>query len=319
MPVYLKKNFDIFMKKVKEANSSFERVKTSSLRPLINILQDVKCSSQLVSTQLRKLPAAKQQKYWSALLHLRQNFPQLPLIPMLGGTSLKKLNAAKFVRNTTLPAHWTDDFSGQAGANKLCKKQGYGDDAPFLFEREIASQSNAFLNKSLEHYIFENRATVAGVLIHMGQKVSEMDNLVEGVSHTEHIISVINALAGVNAPLCVLLQNTDTVCAQLREPVSRCNTTTVIEKKGHMGGQKAEFQEFVSGKTIIMMGYDGDVCVAANTFGSDELMHTTVGLQSKGRLVTPIINLADVVTSRAVLVTGAKLSKVDKWGVLHNT
>jgi hypothetical protein len=64
---------------------------------------------------------------------------------------------------------------------------------------------------------------------------------------------------------------------------------------------------------MIMMGYDGDVCVGANSFGTGETMPLN------GKLVVPVISQANIVTSRAVLVTRGLLNKVDKWGVLSKT
>ncbi|NOQ64080.1 MAG: hypothetical protein GQ582_06170 [Methyloprofundus sp.] len=316
MASYPKKDLGIFMTKVNKANTHFT-LKRSSLKSLMAILGAQAGTAEQVAAALRAIVMAKQQKYWEALLYLRETYPQLPIIQLQGGSNLKKLNAAKFRRNQNLPTHWNEDFSGREGANKLAKKKGFGNDAPFLYEKEIASESNAFIGKSLEHYIYENKTTVVGVLIHMGSHVPAMDELVEGISHTAHLNSVLGALAKANAPLCVLLQNTQIVCGELLTAVTACNPTTIIEKKGHMGGQQQEFQEHVKDKTVIMMGFDGDVCVAANSFGSNEILHAEG--DRKGRLVVPIINLADIVTSRAVLVTSGTLNKVEKWGVLRYT
>ncbi len=313
MAIYPAENLKIFMAKVTAANSHFERKKTSSLRVLIDLLLDPKGAAHTVGAVLRQISVAKQKKYWQALLYLRQTYPALPIIALQGGSNLGKLNAAKFEKNLVLPASWNEDFSGGPGANKLMKKVGYGEDAPYQFQREIAANSNAFINKTLEQYIYENSATVGGVLIHMGSHVDSLDYLVGGVSHCNHLISVIEALAVANAPLCILLQNTDTVCGSLRAAVAKCTTTVVREGTGHMGGKNDAFQLFVQSKTtMIMMGYDGDVCVGANSFGTGELT-------AAGKLVVPVIHQANIVTSRAVLVTNGVLNKVDKWGVLLGT
>ena len=321
MPAYPKPNLDAFMQHVNAANSHFDRVRASSLRPLIAILKDNAGDAQKVRAALVNLSAAKQAKYWEALLYLRMTYnPAIPAITLAGGgAALGKRNAALFGRNAQLPAQWATDFQGQAGAQKLFSR------APAV-DAEIASTANNFLDKSLEHYIVENSARLGAVLIHMGSQVGALGFAVAGRTHLEHLISTLEALAFVNAPLCILHQKyqdgrhiTENVCESLRTAVAKVGSLTTVWTTGHAGGKDTAFMNFIGGyDTIVAMGYDGDVCVGANCFGTQELndAQRPGGAQT---LVVPIINQASIVTSRTVLVSGGTINKVKKWGVICNT
>ncbi len=322
--MYSQVDFLTFMSLVTEVNTHFERYKTSSLRPLIDLLGNKTASALQVSAALTNLPAASQSKYWKALLHLRLTYtPKLTPVTLAGGLALGKMNAAKFKRNPTLPLQWQTDFAGQQGANKLYQPS---------IEKEIPAASNAFLGKSLEHYILENPLNVGGVLIHLGGYVDALNCLIERKSHFDHLVSVLQVLNYVGAPLCVLHQRrlnidegssggkvTEDVCSEFRPAVSKFGArVTSAGETQHAGGKESDFQDFIRGHdTIIAMGYDGDVCVGANCFGTPELNKPDI--LGKQTLVVPIIHLADIVTSRAVLVSGNPLNKVDKWGVLFKT
>jgi len=329
MSAYPKPNLDAFMLRVNAANSHFDRVRASSLRPLIAILKDNAGDAQKVRAALVNLSAAKQAKYWEALLYLRMTYnPAIPAITLAGGgATLGKRNAALFGRNANLPAQWATDFKGQAGADALNKKVGAD---PFnrtsAVDAEIASTSNNFLDKSLEHFIVENPARLGAVLIHMGAQVDALGFAVAGRTHLQHLISTLDALAFVNAPLCILHQKyadgrhiTENVCESLRTAVAKVGNLTTVWTTGHAGGKDTEFMDFIAGHdTIVAMGYDGDVCVGANCFGTHELndAQRPGGAQT---LVVPIINQANIVTSRTVLVSDGTINKVKKWGVICNT
>ena len=314
-------NIDTFMEKVIDDSTGFgfSKFKDSKLLPLIEVLKDPKKKRHDVVDKLVKLQGDKQQKYWKALLYLRESYtPKLPPTPLRGGAKLGKLNAAFFKKNTAKPQDWDKDFSGQKGSTELAKRIGYGTHLQYKYEHEIASETNYSLNKTLEQYIIENPSTVAGVLVHLGEAVPELDVTVEGVTHRNHIISVLNSLANVNAPLiCVTFENKPAVCGGgISEAANKCNMLVVEGIEGqHMGGHDEDFQDFVDDKpNIIMMGFDGDICVGANSFGLSEVNKAT------GKRVLPVISKANIITSRAVLVTNnTGITKVEKWGVLHNT
>lgn len=331
MSAYPKSDLDEFIRLLKVANPRFDKVRASSLRPLIAVLKDNAGDQLKVKAALENLTAAKQAKYWEALLYLR--FTYKPTIPAMtlpgGGATLGKRNAAFFGRNAHLPGQWATDFKGQAGADALHKKTGAD---PFnrtsVVDAEIASASNNFLGKSLEHYILENPINLGAVLVHMGAHVGELDLQVAGSSHLRHIISTLEALAFVNAPLCILHQKqgppsgkhiTEDVCASLRNAVGKVGNVTTVWATGHAGGKDPEFRNFIdAADNIVAMGYDGDVCVGANCFGTHEL-NEPLAQGGSQTLVVPIINRANIVTSRTVLVSSGAINKVKKWGVICNT
>ena len=64
--------------------------------------------------------------------------------------------------------------------------------------------------------------------------------------------------------------------------------------------------------TIVVMGFDSDICVRANMFGSQEYAaNPVVGMSS----LPPLTSQADVVTSRALLVTVGTVNGAE-YGVL---
>jgi hypothetical protein len=61
------------------------------------------------------------------------------------------------------------------------------------------------------------------------------------------------------------------------------------------------------------MGFDANICVNANLFGSPEKM-------PDDSFVSPLTSMTNVVTSRAVLVTGGQIVPVNndaEYGVLN--
>lgn len=289
------------MKRIGLVNTSFSKWKTSSLKPLIDILDATGGTATQVRDAINALPTDKKQKYSEALVWLRMTYPGLPAMQLTGGTGLGKRNAAQFLRTLALHERYAKDYTGEKAA-ALYAKGGW---AP------TAATASNFLGKSLEHYILET-AGLGAVMIDVGDKVPQMDLVVDGASHLDHLNSTMRALAFKGAPLCVLHQKDSTVCAELATAANRCTTTYVKVPTGHMGGASQVFQDFVDRfTTVVVMGFDGDVCVGANVFGSPEL-------RPDRTLIEPIITKANVVTSRAVLV-GTTLTKVQEWSCLFGT
>lgn len=74
--------------------------------------------------------------------------------------------------------------------------------------------------------------------------------------------------------------------------------------------------QFAQGKAaVVVMGFDADICVRANLFGAPDHLPA-------GGLAPPLTSVANVVTSRALLVTGGTIYPVNHlgaYGVLFNT
>ncbi|MGH8475526.1 MAG: hypothetical protein ACRER2_07120 [Methylococcales bacterium] len=83
---------------------------------------------------------------------------------------------------------------------------------------------------------------------------------------------------------------------------------------GHMGGRRIEYRTFATTHdNVVVMGFDANVCVNANLFGSPEQM-------PDGSFIPPLTSMTNVVTSRAVLVTDGVIFPFDnqaEYGVLN--
>ncbi len=89
MAAYPKPKFDEFIRRVKITNSRFDKVRASSLRPLIAILKDAAGDEQKVRVALFNLPAAKQAKSVCNTRHL-QKLQLGKLLPNTGPRSVRR-------------------------------------------------------------------------------------------------------------------------------------------------------------------------------------------------------------------------------------
>ncbi len=107
------------------------------------------------------------------------------------------------------------------------------------------------------------------------------------------------------------------VCGQLQTEVNLFpgNLTTSVNETGnaHMGNRHQAFRDFVNNNgTMIVMGFDANVCVRANLFGAEEYYDDNIGNAHK--TVPPIVSMADVVTSRAMLVSATPIAPIQHQG-----
>lgn len=292
MPAYQK--MQGFMQRVNAANPSFEKWKTSSLRPLINILNNNNGTLQQVRNALALLPSAKANKYKKALYYLLENYPGLAsYAASVNFGALGKLNAARFTQ-TALPNPYNP--SGATG------------------DRVVAP--SAFLNMTVEQFLFAN-ANAGVILIHLSKHDAGMDMTFNGDSCIDHIASVLRVTRKMNRGLCILYMEDPPVVAALQAEVNGHNNKVLaLEKRQHMGARNQQFLNFVNGHNpVVVMGFDATICVEANLFGAADRM-------DDGSWCHPLTSLTDVVTSRAVLVTTGTIfpkRNVGQWGVLYNT
>jgi hypothetical protein len=110
---------------------------------------------------------------------------------------------------------------------------------------------------------------------------------------------------------------TPPVMAALSTEFNACAPHVAVNELGHrhMGGIHAAFNNFVTNyPTVVVMGFDADVCVRANLFGATEYpANAVVGTSA----LTPIAAQANVVTSRAVLVTVGVIQQPE-YGLIQN-
>lgn len=296
MPKYEK--IDVFMAFVKGVNPRFEKVKTSSLRPLINILNSDNGTAGQVGQALSALPGAKATKYRKVLYYLLASYPGLDAYAQnITFANLGKLNAAEFSK-TLLP-------------------DGYDPQLPKLDRIVPPSRS---LNRTVEQYLFSNPK--AGIiLIHMSDHDPGMDQVFEGEKCLDHIRSVLQVAKLMRCELCTLYMKDDlpvlpALASEYAELKSKCTVTEVLEKNKHMGTTTQTFLQFAQNhKELVVIGFDGVICVPANMFGAAEKT-------SSGSWAPPLTTLSTIVTSRAIIVSAGQIYTTypkPSWGCLNLT
>jgi hypothetical protein len=290
MPAYAQINN--FMNLVRAANPQFERVLNSSLRPLINVLNNVAGTGVQVCTAIAALPADKVKRYLDPLYYLLSTYPGLPAnaATNLHMGALDKTNAALY-QTTPRPPNFNP--SGPVNA------------------RVFVTPPSAFANLTLEQYILGNRATTGVLLIHLSSPQPGMDSLFNGRSTITHIKSVLRTARLTGCPVCALTMEANSdVCPFLRPEYNQIhNPIRVYEPHTHMGGNHLAFRNFAASRAnIVVMGFDANVCVFANVFGSMETM-------PDGSFKPALVSMGNVVMSRAGLVgTGGVSSNTPTFG-----
>jgi len=301
MPKYDQNNFNEFMLRINTANTKFT-LKRSSLKNLIAVLAADSCTSSKALVEIRKINHAKKIKYWNALLYLRMTMKSMPHIALPGGgASLGKSNAV-MLNKVELPAIYKRSYAGEK------QKDLYSGPDKFA----MLKPQTHFLGKTVEHYIWEYKGKLGIILIHLGKVVSGMDMMMEGKTCTAHINSVLEVAAQKNIKLCALHLNKDLyVNANLLKSYQKIvDRTTVFEPDKHEGGDIDAFKNFADEHDVcIVMGWDADVCVAANVLGSSILD------KSNDKIITPILGRTNVVTSRSLIITTGNIH-TEQWGVL---
>lgn len=292
MPAYQK--IQKFMDLAKGANPTFERVRKSSLRPLINILNSNNGNAQQVRTALTGIASVKANKYKKALYYLLRTYPDLAqYAASVNFAPLGKLDAAEFPR-VDLP--------------------GGFDPSPPKFDRIVTKSK--FLGMTVEQYLLAN-ADAGLILIHLSGHDKGMDLVFGGETCLNHIKSALHVARKMGRDVCVLYMEDPPVLPALEEELGGIkNKVMVLEKRQHMGARQKTFLDFAQKHDhVVVMGFDATICVEANLFGAPDKM-------DDGSLAPPLTTITNVVTSRPVLVcTGTIFPKQDKgqWGVLYNT
>jgi len=101
--------------------------------------------------------------------------------------------------------------------------------------------------------------------------------------------------------------------------------TQGLVKKQHSGQHAPNFRAWLGGKNnVVVMGFDGTICVDANLFGSDDPIEQAYGVgpshlynplgaieELRNTVVNfarPLVTATNVVTSRALLATTGQLT-----------
>ncbi len=295
MPVYA--HLASFTARVNAVNPTFERFTNSALHNLIRILGDPAGTSIQVINALAGIPTAKTLKYKNALYFIVGNYPGVSPFHLNLGIFApgNKTNAAMFTQ-TALPV-------------------GYAPGVPTI--QKVVAPS-AFLNQTVEQYLIANPGTGI-VLIHLSNFQPNMGDMFESERVVDHMNSVLRVGRDNQADVCVLYQGAPPVCAALQAEVNGyppARRTLALVHPYHMGMRDANFQAFVDNHPdIVVMGSDASVCVRANMFGAPEQL-------PGGGWVLPLVTRANLITSRAVLVTAGNITPMNhqgEYGVLFNT
>ena len=307
MPRYLQTA--AFLQMVRAANPTYSRVKTSSLAPLVAILNSPNGTANQVVAAINRIKATadpvyvnKANKYKNALHFLQRTYP----VPLGQWVTLgaARARAARYTQAAMPPAFNPLGPGMYNGVQRL----------------RPANQWEGAAAQSVEDFIYTAPGPVGAVLIHVDGHQNGMDVVVDGMRVIDHMKATLRAVQHRGGGACALhIGNTPPVLPALQVEFNACVANrVVVNEQGHrhMGGFHAAFNNFVAGyATVVVMGFDADVCVRANLFGTTEHpANAVVGTPA----LTPITAQADVVTSRAVLVTMGVIQQAE-YGVLQNT
>jgi hypothetical protein len=146
---------------------------------------------------------------------------------------------------------------------------------------------------------------------------------VEGTSVISHIESMLRVAREMGHPIRALTQRNLPLVAPLDDVVNGYLGYQAINvPDGHMGSSSAAYRAFAAGcDSVVVCGFDADVCVMANIFGAPE---REVALQpgGVGPYLKPLVSLCDVVTARSIVVTSNPViypvSNRGEYGPLFN-
>ncbi|WP_293935612.1 hypothetical protein [Iodobacter sp.] len=294
-----------FMQFVRAVNTSYSRFRTSSLAPLVAVLNDPAGTTlQVVAeiVRIRGLPDAvyvnKANKYKKALHYLQRMYPvpRAQWVPLYA----QRARAVRYTQ-AAMPVAFNPLGPGMYNQthriHPVCQWEG----APNPL--------------SVEDFIYTTAGAVGVVMIHLTGTPNGIYERVDGMRVVDHMKSVLTAIEYRNGGVCALNIGAAPLCPDLQAEFNLCANMLVIELGArHMGGVHAAFNTFVTGfATIVVMGFDADICVRANLFGTAEhVAGSAVGASS----VAPLTTQADVITSRAMLVTVGQISGVE-YGLIQ--
>jgi nicotinamidase-related amidase len=176
-----------------------------------------------------------------------------------------------------------------------------------------------------------NAATTRVLLVHLGQPQVDMGLNWDGITALAHMNAVLNTAAEHQIPVCVLCDPHErgrgiglptagnAVCPGLRDAVGRLAGAHVWVADGgrkHSAFHDPAYQAWVSNPavdTVVVLGFDADVCVRGNVFGIAEEAENV----APARVVPALINFVDVVTARPLLSGGERgIQAYKSWGSL---
>lgn len=301
-----------FMLLVQAANPTYGRFSPlvrSSLAPLIAVLNNVNGTAAQVVAEIALLRGQadvmhvnKAVKYKEALHFLQRQYP----IPQAQWEVLGA-NLARAVRYT------------QTAMPPIFNPYGPNMYNPHFTDRVTpVCAAVATPSQSVEDFIYTSAAPVGVVMIHLSAYQNGMYHMVDGKRVVDHMNSVLRAARHNHGSACALVINAPGVCADLATEFNAFGNQLLVNETGHyhLGSVHAAFRTFITTyPTIVVMGFDASVCVRANLFGSPEYPH---GAVVNDNALDPITTMANVVTSRALMVTQGPIIGAE-YGLLTGT
>lgn len=255
---------------------------------------------------------SKLRKYRKAIAFVENTFPIVPGLrqaPIAAG-----VEAIRYVRNPTPPTATFTNNNLNYGSIQLTKSTAQMD-----------------LDMTVSEFIEANANTTRLLLIHLGAAQPDMNDRWDGATALDHMNATLFAAAENGLHVCILRdphngargQNIPTpvnaVLAGLQNAVGAIPGSDIWVADGgnkHSAFHDPGFQGWVTANgitSVVVMGFDADVCVCGNVFGASEAVANSV----PPRVVPALINFVDVVTSRPLLSGGrAGIQKFDYWGNL---
>lgn len=275
MPVYAR--LADFRALVTAAHPGF-RLAASSLRPLFGILNDVNGQAAQVVAAINAIPYAKRNRYRQALYFLAATYPALNR-HLLFWPAPGRANAALYVRK----------------AMPVLASQELRDYRPIV-------PDSALLGRSVEAYLL-NTDRVGVIVVHMEGVQPGFDIQVEAIPVISHIASVLRVAREMGHPIRALTQRNQPLVAPLDGIVNGYGGYQAIDvPNGHMGSSAAAYRQFAAScDSLVVCGFDADVCVMANIFGAPE--RDVAPLGGVGPYLKPLVSICDVVTARSIVVT----------------
>lgn len=279
-------NVHAFMAMVRAANPTYERWVRSSLRPLIAVLNANNGTAQQVCTAIAALPADKIARYLDPLYALLADYPGMPANAG-AHLALGALNQteAHLYSQVPLPGNFNPGAALQAN-------------------RVFAVSNNIIpCGQTVEQYILANANAVSVLLIHLSDRQPGMERLFNGRDTLTHIVSVLRVARLRGCPVCALtMSNLRDVCNEMAQQYNLFANSTRIYEPAHHTSSHADFINFVTARpNLVVMGFDGAICVPANIFGTNQN-------DAHGQLVRPLLTRANIVLSRATIVSNDNLS-----------
>lgn len=323
MPRYPAANFTRFMNLARAADPNLDaalnrmRPRRSTLKPLVDLLNEDTCSRMKVRKALLGLAdksggtyVTKANKYKEAIYYLERTYPGLEPGFRIS-VKPRQSEAARFVQTATQPQgqtewkSWVNPDTMQAMWSPYCTN--FTAPAPSNAER---------LGMTVEDYLMQNPQTAVILLIHMQNPQNDRTILWDGWSAEHHMGMVLDVAQKLLIPLCVLkfpgMIGDPDVYPALAGIVNQFPNVVRVSQRAHSCVLDQNFTNLLQGgrNTVVVMGFEADICVKANVFGSQQVSEVAVP-QGGGpapaplpTLVPALVNEANVVTSRPMLLNG---------------